>query len=92
LAIFIVSGEVSSREVVESHLKRIDEVNNYADLDPQTGISLLLDTVKVITPGNVLGLPSVALPMGVVDKLPSVILIYADLWREDLCLEAAEII
>jgi amidase len=63
-----------------------------ADLDPNDGLDLLLDTVRFITPGNVLGLPSVALPMGVADGLPTGVQIYADLWREDLCMEAAEVI
>jgi amidase len=63
-----------------------------ADLEPQTGLRLVLDTARFITPGNVLGLPSVALPMGLVDGLPTGVQIYADLWREDLCLQAAEII
>jgi len=30
--------------------------------------------------------------MGMVDGLPTSVLIYADLWREDLCLLAAELI
>ena len=55
-------------------------------------MELVLDTVRFITPGNVLGLPSVALPTGVAFGLPTGIQIYADLWREDLCLEAAEIV
>jgi amidase len=63
-----------------------------ADLDPASGLELLEDTVRFIAPGNALGIPSVALPMGVVDGLPTGIQIYADLWREDLCLAAAEII
>lgn len=63
-----------------------------ADLDPDTGLDVLLDTVRFITPGNVLGLPSVALPTGVADGLPTGVQIYADLWREDLCLEAARTI
>jgi amidase len=61
-----------------------------ADLDPENGLRLLEDTVRFITPGNLLGLPSVALPTGVVDGLPTGIQIYADQWREDLCLEVAE--
>ena len=63
-----------------------------ADLRPGTGVRLVLDTVRFITPGNLLGLPSVALPTGTAYGLPTGIQIYSDLWREDLCLEAAEII
>ena len=63
-----------------------------ADLLPGIGAQLVLDTAKFITPGNVLGLPSVALPTGVSYGLPTGIQIYADLWREDLALEAAEVV
>lgn len=63
-----------------------------ADLEPETGVQLTLDTTRFILPANVLGLPAVALPMGVADGLPTGVQIYADLWREDLCLAAAEII
>ncbi len=63
-----------------------------ADLDPETGVRLSLETTRFILPANVLGLPALALPMGVADGLPTGIQIYADLWREDLCLAAAEII
>jgi amidase len=63
-----------------------------ADLDPQSGVELLQDTTRFITPGNLLGIPSLALPTGSADGLPTGVLIYADLWREDLCLTAAEII
>ncbi len=63
-----------------------------ADLEPATGPRLVLDTVRFITPGNVLGLPSVALPTGIAGGLPTGVQVYADLWREDLCLEAAETI
>lgn len=60
-----------------------------ADLDPVSGRDLLLDTMRFILPGNALGLPSVALPTGEADGLPTGIQIYADQWREDLCLQAA---
>ena len=62
------------------------------DLKQESGVALLEKTVRFMTPGNALGIPSVAMPMGVVDGLPTGIEIYADLWREDLCLSAAEII
>jgi amidase len=52
-------------------------------------LELLARATRFILPGNALSLPVVALPMGLSDGLPVGIQIYADLWREDLCLEAA---
>ena len=62
------------------------------DLDPQKGDQALKDSFIFIVPGNCLGLPSVALPMGVSDGIPTGVQIYSDLYREDLCLLAAEVI
>ncbi|MET0591259.1 MAG: amidase [Polyangiaceae bacterium] len=61
-----------------------------ADLDPVRGIEMLKETVRFLTPGSALGLPCVTVPMGVADGLPTSVTLYADLWREDLCLRAAE--
>ncbi len=61
-----------------------------SDLDPVTGIDTTLGTAHFISPANVLGLPSVALATGVADGLPTGVQVYADRWREDLCLAAAE--
>jgi len=63
-----------------------------ADLDPASGVALVRDTTRFVLPGNLLGLPAVAVPTGVADGLPTGVQVYADLWREDLCLEAAEIV
>ena len=63
-----------------------------SDLVPGAGAQLLADTVGFITPGNVLGLPAVALPTGVDGGLATGVQIYADLYRDDLCLLAAEAI
>lgn len=63
-----------------------------ADLDPETGIALIEQGTQFIAPGNALGIPSLALPMGTAERRPQSILLYADLWREDLCLLAAEAI
>jgi amidase len=63
-----------------------------ADLNPNTGPDLLAEATRFILPANALGLPAVALPMGVSNGLPTGVQVYADLWREDLCLEVAEII
>ena len=62
------------------------------DLDPIKGDSALKESFIFIAPGNCLGIPSVALPMGVAGGLPTGIQIYSELYREDLCLLAAEII
>ena len=59
-----------------------------ADLEP-CGMDMLLDAMRFITPGNIGGLPSVALPTGVENGRPTGVQVYADLWREDLCLGAA---
>ena len=64
---------------------------------PEHGVERLRRTVRFIAPGNALGLPSVVLPMPAASSLPPSsqppsVQIYADLWREDLCLAAAEII
>lgn len=63
-----------------------------ADINPDTGMETFMRRLQFITPGNLLGLPAVALPMGVVDGLPTGVQIYADRWREDLCLDAAGLI
>ena len=63
-----------------------------SDLDPETGAETFVRTVRFIAPGNVLGIPSVALPTGVADGLATGIQVYAELYREDLCLAAAEAI
>jgi amidase len=63
-----------------------------ADLDPETGIDTTLNRLQFITPGNLLGIPSVALPTGVADGLPTGVQVYAERWREDLCLEVASVI
>lgn len=62
-----------------------------ADLE-DGGPRLCLETARFVAPANVLGLPSVALPTGIARGLPTGIQICADLWREDLCLEAAALI
>ena len=62
------------------------------DLDPDKGDTVLKESFIFIAPGNCLGIPSVALPMGVADGLPTGIQVYSELYREDLCLLAAEII
>jgi len=63
-----------------------------ADLDPEEGLQLVADATRFILPANVLGLPAVAIPAGIGAGMPTSVQIYADLWREDLCLDAAQTI
>jgi len=63
-----------------------------ADLDSESGVGTTLQRLQFITPGNLLGIPSVALPMGVVDGLPTGVQVYAERWREDLCLDVASLL
>jgi amidase len=62
------------------------------DLHPETGFETTLRCLQFITPGNALGLPSVALPIGVSDGLPTGVQVYAERWREDVALDAAGLI
>lgn len=63
-----------------------------ADIHPDTGLTTTIDTIRFSVIGNLLGLPSVAVPTGLEDGLPTGAQVYADLWREDLALDAAEAI
>ena len=63
-----------------------------ADLIPGSGAELVVNTLRFIVPGNALGIPGLALPMGIEDGLATGIQIYADLWRDDLCLLAGQCI
>ncbi|MEC8867277.1 MAG: amidase family protein [Pseudomonadota bacterium] len=63
-----------------------------ADLVPVSGAELVVNTLRFIVPGNALGIPGLALPMGVEDGLATGVQIYADLWRDDLCLLAGQCI
>ena len=49
-------------------------------------------SMRLVTTVNLLGLPSVAVPVGVTDGLPQGVQIIGPRYREDLCLEAAEAI
>ena len=63
-----------------------------ADVHPDTGMDLTSDRLRFVSPGNVLGIPSTAVPTGVIDDLPTGVQVYADRWRDDLSLTGAEII
>ena len=63
-----------------------------ADLDGKAGLDMTVDRLRFIAPANVLGLPSAAVPIDVIDGLPTGVQVYADQWRDDLALQGAQAI
>lgn len=59
-----------------------------ADVAPGNEVTLLPQYLGFVVPANALGLPTLAMTTTVVDGLPAGVQIYADHWREDLCLDA----
>ena len=49
-------------------------------------------TMRMAMAVNALGLPAVALPVGIADGLPQVVQVIGPPYREDLCLDAAQAI
>lgn len=47
-------------------------------------------SMRLALPVNALGLPAVALPVGIGDGLPQVVQVIGPCYREDLCLDAAQ--
>ena len=62
------------------------------DLEGTEAVRAIADSMRVTVAVNNLGLPSVALPVGVAGGLPQGVQMIGPRYREDLCLEAAEAI
>lgn len=60
------------------------------DLAGQTEVRELLHAMRLVVSINLLGLPSVAVPVGVANGIPQGVQIVGARYREDLCLDAAE--
>lgn len=63
-----------------------------ADVEVGNEVTLLPQYLGFVVPANALGLPALAMTTAVADGLPAGVQIYADHWREDLCLDAGEAI
>ena len=63
-----------------------------ADVAPGAGVMVTVDRLRFITPGNLLGIPGCAVPVAVRDGLPVGVQVYADLWRDDVCLDVGQVI
>ncbi|GII31577.1 amidase [Planotetraspora mira] len=62
-----------------------------SDLDPRW-LADWPDTMRMTVAVNLLGLPSVAVPVGTAGALPQAVQIIGPRFREDLCLDAAEVV
>ncbi|HTT58552.1 MAG TPA: amidase [Acidimicrobiales bacterium] len=62
------------------------------DIQDKESAMRVLETVRFVLPANLLGLPVACVPVGFAKGLPSGVQVIGDLFREDLCLNAAEAI
>ncbi len=62
------------------------------DVTGQQGFDAVYRAQQVLLATPLLGLPSVAVPTGLADGLPMGVQVIAPRWREDLALDAAEVI
>lgn len=63
-----------------------------ADVASPAGSDLMLSMQWFVTPGNLLGIPAAVVPTRPIDNAPMTVQLYADRFRDDLVLEAAETI
>ncbi|MGC2485928.1 MAG: amidase [Acidimicrobiales bacterium] len=62
------------------------------DIQDKESAMRVLETVRFVLPANLLGLPAACVPVGFAKDLPTGVQVIGDLFREDLCLNAAEAI
>lgn len=62
------------------------------DIESAETAMSVIERLRFVLPANVLGLPAVCVPTGIANGLPTGVQIIGDNFREDLCLDAAEVI
>jgi amidase len=62
------------------------------DISSSSAAEKVLELIRPVLPGNALGLPSAAVPAGMVDGLPVGVLVTGALWHDLTCLDIAEAI
>lgn len=63
----------------------------YDIIDAESALKVV-EMFRFVLPANLLGLPAACVPTGVTDGFPTGVQVIGDLFREDLCLNAAEAI
>ncbi len=62
------------------------------DIESAESAMKVVELFRFVLPANLLGLPAACVPTGVADGFPTGVQVIGDLYREDLCLDAAEAI
>lgn len=62
------------------------------DIESAESAMSVIERLRFVLPANVLGLPAACVPMGIANGLPTGVQIIGDSFREDLCLDAAEVL
>jgi amidase len=62
------------------------------DIEDQDSALSVVSNFRFVLPANLLGLPAACVPTGVAKGLPTGAQIIGDMFRDDLCLDAAEVV
>ncbi|MFZ1063025.1 MAG: amidase [Acidimicrobiales bacterium] len=62
------------------------------DIESRESALSVVELFRFVLPANLLGLPAACVPTGVANGFPTGAQIIGDLFREDLCLDAAEVV
>jgi amidase len=62
------------------------------DIESRESAFEVVELFRFVLPANLLGLPAACVPTGVANGFPTGVQVIGDLFREDLCLDAAEVI
>jgi amidase len=78
--------------LVLAPVSQVPPFHQHEDLQGQERVRQMLDEQSMLYSVNLLGLPAAAVPTGVVDGVPIGVQIIGRRFREDLCLDAAQVI
>jgi amidase len=62
------------------------------DIKDQESAFKVVEMMRFVLPANLMGLPAACVPTGVANGLPTGAQIIGDMYRDDLCLDAAEVV